>query len=114
MLKYLKAHESYVLQTLETGLDANGNQPDWESLREFHKTQIEFLQHERLVHLLVTLAIGLFFLISVFFSISLARIELFLLDALFFVLLVPYLIHYYQLENGIQRLYLLFNRLNRK
>ena len=113
MLKYLKAHESYVLQTLETGLDANGNQPDWAALREFHKTQIEFLQHERLVHLLVTLAISLFFLISVFFSISLARIELFLLDALFFVLLVPYLIHYYQLENGIQRLYLLFNRLNR-
>jgi len=118
MYKRLKEHESYIIKLLDS-VDSNDasdskDKVDWVALREFHKAQIEFLQHERLVHLLVTLAISLFFLVSVFFSITIARFELFLLDALFLALLVPYLIHYYLLENGVQRLYHLFNRIQDK
>ncbi len=72
---------------------------------------ILFFQHERLIHLLVTIlfalltvgSFGLFF-ITEFFPI----IALF---CVFLVLLVPYVFHYYHLENGVQKLYDLYDQL---
>ncbi len=73
--------------------------------------QIAFFQHERLVHLLVTLAVAL---LCVGTTLYLAAISpswpLLLLDALFYALLIPYLFHYFALENGVQALYKVYDR----
>ena len=70
---------------------------------------ISFFQHERFVHLLVTVFVGI---CAVLFFISFLVIENILLLLLFFILLalfIPYIFHYYNLENGVQKLYDIYN-----
>lgn len=67
--------------------------------------QIGFFQHERLVHLIVTITFALLTMLSVLGSLVLVQLGLFLLTLLLVVLLVPYIRHYYILENGVQKLY---------
>ncbi|MFA6308211.1 MAG: hypothetical protein WC677_00475 [Clostridia bacterium] len=109
-MKDLKEHENYIRQALESE-NVNFN---WVGLRDYHKSKIEFLQHERLTHLLVTLSFGLFFLISVFFTIVFPRMEIVLLDLLFLLLLIPYIVYYYKLENTVQFWYQIFSEINAK
>lgn len=63
---------------------------------------IGFFQHERLIHLLVTLAFAVMTLLSL--AASLEQIYFLPLFVLFLVLEVPYVFHYYQLENSVQKL----------
>jgi len=73
--------------------------------------QIQFFQHERLIHLLVTLLFALLFVGTTLFFTVFPTFPLLLLDLLFLILLVPYIRHYYILENGTQRLYHLQDKL---
>jgi hypothetical protein len=72
---------------------------------------IRFFQHERLIHLIVTVL----FAILTFGSFATLMITQFLpiiaVFVLFMILLVPYIFHYYQLENGVQKLYGLYEEL---
>ena len=73
--------------------------------------QIVFFQHERLIHLIVTVVFALLTMLSVLGTAILGQISLFLLTILFLVLLVPYVMHYYLLENGVQKLYVYYDKL---
>lgn len=107
MYKYLKYHEKFIRDILAS----DTNEYDWEYLSEFHKTQIGFMQHERLVHLLVTLAFGFFLIISLAIT-ALDISDIFgLFDFFLLILLIPYIIHYFRLENGVQRWYHLANEI---
>ena len=78
---------------------------DREGFREQLLIQIQFFQHERLVHLIVTVTFALL-LVMVFGLFLLTEImSLLILDGLILVLLIPYISHYYLLENGVQKLY---------
>ena len=84
-------------------------------LLEYHKTMTAQFQHERFIHLVVTLFFALFLFISfgmflfaittfpgesgMMISICLGTISLILLVVTLF-----YIRHYYQLENGTQKL----------
>jgi len=107
MVDYLKRHEQMVKEALEK----NENM-DWEWLRDYHRTQIEYLQHERLVHLIITLAFALFFLVTILFATTFEKPVILLATLLILVLLVPYIGHYFKLENGVQRWYDLYNRID--
>ena len=85
--------------------DAGKNEEDYEKIMEEHKLQLTFFMHERLVHLLVTLTFALsafatFF--SLVFAFQPGPVVLFIA---LLVLLVPYIMHYYLLENGVQKMY---------
>lgn len=67
--------------------------------------QINFFQHERLVHLIVTFMTALATILFLFFSVLLESIGMTLLFIITFCLFVPYIFHYYYLENGVQALY---------
>lgn len=67
--------------------------------------QIRFFQHERLVHLIVTVVFAVLTVLVFLGCVLTSRSELFVLVALLLVLLVPYIRHYYILENGVQKLY---------
>ena len=84
-----------------------------EVLRRELLTEIGFWQHERLIHLLVTFLFALItmaVLIVIMFYQSIAVLVLFFA---LLCLLVPYIRHYYILENGVQTLYVLYEDLTR-
>lgn len=76
-----------------------------EEIQQALLVQIQFFQHERLIHLIVTVTFALLTMLSVLASLFLVQIGLFILTILLVVLLVPYIRHYYILENGVQKLY---------
>ena len=87
---------------------------DYEMLREEHMVQLDYFMHERLVHLLVTLtfallAFGTFFILYLAFE-----PYLLLLLAAILVLLVPYIMHYFLLENGVQKMYRQYDALTQR
>lgn len=79
-----------------------------------HLIKIRFFSHERLVHLLVTILFALLSLISFFYTLSNLTIGLLLLTILFLCLLVPYIFHYYFLENSVQYMYKQYDLLTEK
>lgn len=75
---------------------------------EFQKEmclQISFFQHERLIHLIVTVLFAVLAVVSILASLFIQELAVLALCLMFFVLLIPYIRHYYILENGVQRLY---------
>jgi hypothetical protein len=114
MWQYLKRHEAFVRAALESGTIPGGAGARWEELRAFHREQLGFMQHERLIHLLVMLFVALFFLLAAGYSLLAPTWPGFALSALLLVLLAAYLVHYFRLENGVQRLYALANQLSER
>ena len=83
---------------------------NWPKIMEEHLTQISFFQHERLVHLIVTITFALLEMLSLLGMMileSLAKdiIAFATLTIFFLALLIPYIRHYYILENEIQKVY---------
>ena len=78
-----------------------------EVLSEF-ETKISYFQHERLIHLMVTLAFACFLLFEIYCLFVLPSeflIGCVLLVCIFFGLTVGYVMHYYFLENSVQKMY---------
>ena len=76
-------------------------------LAEF-EVKIAYFQHERLIHLMVTLSFALFLLLSIgslFIFPSEFILTAVILVAIFFILTIAYVFHYYFLENSVQRMY---------
>ena len=105
MLKKLSKYE----KTLQD-LVAEGRPLTAEQLLSV-RTRIGFFQHERLAHELVMILFALLSVGGVFFFVAFPEIPIFCLDVLFFALLVPYIKHYFGLENGVQRLHDLYAQL---
>ena len=76
-----------------------------EEIQQTLLVQIQFFQHERLIHLIVTVTFALLTIISVLAYLFLLQDGVAILIILLLVLLVPYIRHYYILENGVQKLY---------
>lgn len=76
--------------------------------------RIKFFQHERLVHLLVTIFTGL---VSIIFFISFIFFKNILIGILFIIMMILfifYIFHYYFLENGVQKLYFIYDEIYKK
>ncbi len=85
-----------------------------EQVLKDHLIQIKFFQHERLIHLIVTVFVGTIAILFLLFGLLLNNLMLFLLFALTFLLFIPYILHYYFLENGVQKLYHQYWELEKK
>lgn len=78
---------------------------NWEHIRSEHLVQIQFFQHERLIHLIVTVLFALMEIITVIATVVSGYLWLLILAGLLMILLVPYIRHYYILENEVQKMY---------
>ena len=78
---------------------------DWEKEIAKHKGQIAFFSHERLVHLLVFMLVALCTVMCILAFVLSSQMMLLPLIGLLFVLLIPYCMHYYLLENSVQKMY---------
>lgn len=107
MLKKLSDYESELWELVDRGQPVTAEQ--LMSVR----THIGFFQHERLVHELVMILFALLTVGGILFLIVVPDIAVIALDVMFFMLLVPYVKHYYGLENGVQRLYELYDKLEK-
>ena len=75
----------------------------------FHLTQIRFLQHERLVHLLVMLFVILVCLLFLALFLLLQQLLFMVLFAILLVLSAFYVFHYFKLENTVIEWYFIYN-----
>lgn len=88
---------------LDTLLRDDNFQGDWRQVAAALLVRIRFYQHERLIHLLVTVTFALLTVVS--FAVSCQYLSFLWLALLFLVLEIPYIAHYYFLENAVQKLY---------
>ena len=72
---------------------------------------ISFFQHERLIHLIVTALFALMTVLGLLLFLQQPSFLTLGLEGLFLALLIPYIVHYYYLENGVQKLYTFYDRL---
>lgn len=73
-------------------------------------TQIQFFQHERLIHLIVTHMFAVITIVTLAAMCYFQTITMLILMILEIGLLFPYIVHYYHLENGTQKLYTYYDR----
>ncbi|MDR2100283.1 MAG: hypothetical protein LBP40_05625 [Campylobacteraceae bacterium] len=78
------------------------------------KRWLGYFQHERLIHLIVTVFTGLCEMISIIVLLLSTNYAAVALTALIGILFIFYIIHYYILENGVQKLYGLIDALGEK
>ena len=92
---------------------------NWEKILEEHLTQVAFFQHERLIHLIVTVLFAVLEIMSILGTVILSAMEsgnmaMSILTILLLVLLIPYIRHYYILENEVQKMYVQYDKLLEK
>lgn len=99
----------------EVEVSLNGNKKlDWKKVLERHLEVVGFMQHERLIHLLVTLFFGSNFILVTMFLLINPSVVLLVVNFLLLVLLIPYVGHYFKLENGVQKLYRISEEIRKK
>jgi len=87
---------------------------DWENILEYHKIMISRIQHERLIHLIVTVFVGIVLSITSLVVIITTNVNLLFFCALLLFLFIAYLLHYRFLENTTQNWYKLEDEINLK
>ena len=80
---------------------------------EEHLVQVGFFQHERLIHLIVTVTFALLEMLAIVLSVISDSLFTLLLPVVILILLVPYILHYYILENEVQKMYGQYDRMRR-
>ena len=75
--------------------------------------RIAFYSHERLIHLIVTMSFAVFFLLGLLMCFITDNKGMIALTVLFFILLIPYIKHYYFLENSVQKMYLYYYKVEK-
>lgn len=106
MKKRILAYLKYLSETAPQMLSDS----DLEAFRRDMLIQIEYFQHERLIHLIVTITFAIVTFIALAIAIFGAP-QAYILVLLLVVLLAPYIKHYYLLENGVQKMYTYYDAL---
>ncbi len=78
-----------------------------------HLVQVGFFQHERLIHLIVTVTFALLEMLAIVLSVISNSLFTLLLPIVILILLIPYIRHYYILENEVQKMYGQYDRMRR-
>lgn len=84
---------------------------DFKEEQRKHLIQINFFMHERLIHLIVTFLFAILTVVGCMAFVIFEKISLLVLALAFMVLLVPYIKHYYLLENSVQKMYDQYDRM---
>lgn len=79
---------------------------------ENHLIKIGFFQHERLIHLMVTLFYVVVFFI--FCALGFVHYIFFSIAIILLIFSICYIVHYFHLENGVQYLYKQYDKMIEK
>ena len=86
-------------------LESDDYSTDWDNEIHNHLVMISFFSHERLIHLIVTALFALISIIVFLYLLTNFSISIGILMLLLLLLLIPYIKHYYLLENSVQKMY---------
>jgi hypothetical protein len=84
---------------------------DKKALKENLLVQIGFFQHERIIHLIVTVTFAVITILSFLCFLIFRRLLLAVFLLLLLALLIPYIRHNFILEKGVQKLYEYYDKL---
>lgn len=104
MKKYIESYMNSVNAFINGDMKTGNSRELSEFLKEFD-LKISYFQHERLIHLIVTVLFALMEIMSVCVLLISVSIVPIILCFMFLVLLIPYVMHYYFLENSVQEMY---------
>lgn len=110
MWSFLQEHEAFIRRALAEAHDDAA----WKALAAFHARQLGYLQHERLAHRVVMLAVALLCLLACGFAVVVPSLAALALAGLLLVLVSAYILHDFRLENGVQRWYRLADTLEER
>ena len=96
-----KDYDRKIKEILSTG----ALETDWKNILENHKEMIALIQHERLIHLLITIFVGISMLLVCLTTIITENPLLVFLDVPLIALFTGYIFHYRFLENTTQSWY---------
>jgi hypothetical protein len=106
MKKYLDEYIAMLEKLLKDGKISN-----FEYIKSEHIKQVQFIQHERLIHFLVTMMFAIIEFICLGIFLVTSNMGVLALVILVLGLLIPYIVYYYYLENHTQKLYLLYSQI---
>ena len=104
MKKYIQTY----IKEIENKLKKDVTKNDINELKD----KITFFSHERLVHMFIMLFC--LFTLLIFILLSLQNINFILPTIILIILNIFYILHYYFLENSVQYLYKLYDKMNDK
>lgn len=102
MKKEIKEYLAFITKAID---EKNGLTKEF---TEEMLTRIGFYQHERLIHLIVTMTFAVMTVLSFVILMLKGGTGALLLSLLFLALVITYIAHYYFLENSVQKLYKLY------
>ena len=105
MTEYLTNYMKYIQQRLESCSSLD----ELDEIMSEHKDKIAFMQHERIVHFLVTMLFAVVLTIFMAVTIFKTSIPVLILVTMILVLLAFYIKHYYFLENTVQKMYKVYD-----
>lgn len=103
-------YKAYLLRICEEDY----SEEEREKMKQQVLTQISFFQHERLIHLIVTITFALLAVVAFGICAVAPTVPFFGLEVLLLVLLIPYIRHYYILENSVQTMYRCYDKLSQE
>jgi len=107
MIDYMNNYMEYI-KTILKKEDIN------ESIKKDFIEHIQFMQHERLIHLLVTMLFASLLMFGFIIMLIYFSWILVVFTAIIFIVEIFYIFHYYKLENGVQKMYRLYDELGEK
>lgn len=111
MAERLRDYLNYMEKLTSEENKGQWSEEELEMYRRELLTQLQFFQHERLIHLIVTVTFAILTVIALMGCFVADTPMMFVLVLALMVLLVPYIRHYYILENGVQKLYTYYDKL---
>lgn len=111
MRKYFRDYINYIAAVLAAAEAGKPSEPLDEAFFARFETMLSRMKHERICHLLVTVLFALLTVMSLGILMFRPGLQSSLLFMLFLILVIPYIEHYYFLENGVQKLYRLWDKL---
>lgn len=104
MKKYIQAYMALVNKFIDEEIETADPERFAEVLQEF-EIKIAYFQHERFIHLIVTVLFALLEMGSLYVCLIAPSLPILVFCGMFLILLVPYVMHYYFLENSVQEMY---------
>ncbi len=102
--------ENY-MKYVEKMLSQKMNPEEKEEFLQSFLIQLSFYQHERIIHLLVTLTFAIISIVSLAFVFSTSNIFLFAFSLGSLIFLFFYVKHYFFLERSVQKMYTYYDQL---
>ena len=110
MKKYISEYITRLEAFIKNDMEKASDEKLLSMISEFDSMLSRF-QHERLIHLLVTILFALMEIMSVIAMMVDGKPAEMILCGMFLILLIPYVMHYYFLENSVQKLYHMGDRM---